>query len=47
MRQKYEIVAEIAGLVGVATPAMSTGSKEPKTIFLEVNTQLGLGLSER
>jgi hypothetical protein len=41
---KEEVVAEIARLVGVPVPPMSTGSKEPKTIFLAVNRQLGLGL---
>ena len=41
---KQEIVAEIARLVAVPVPPMSTGSTEPRKIFAEVNTQLGLGL---
>lgn len=41
---KQEIVTEIARLVGVPAPPMSTGSTEPRKIFSEVNTQLGLGL---
>lgn len=41
---KQEIVAEIARLVSVPAPPMSTGSTEPRKIFSEVNAQLGLGL---
>jgi hypothetical protein len=45
--RKSDLVAEIAGLIGIDPPAMSTGSTEPKVIFVEVNTQLGLGLPSR
>lgn len=42
---KAQIVKTIADLVGaVPVPAMSTGSTEPKEIFVRVNDQLGLGL---
>ena len=43
---KSELVAAIARELGVETPRMSTGSTEPKTIFLLVNESLGLRLSE-
>lgn len=33
MNTKEEIVQDIAGRLGVATPAMSTGSTEPRVIF--------------
>lgn len=42
--RKSEIVRKIADLLGVAAPAMSTGSTEPRAIFVCVNDQLGLGL---
>ncbi|MGH2777286.1 MAG: hypothetical protein ACRDJB_01405 [Actinomycetota bacterium] len=42
--KKDEIVAEIARLLGVEAPPMSTGSTEPKAIFTLVNSRLGLGL---
>jgi hypothetical protein len=41
---KGEIVSEIAHLLGTLAPPMSTGSTEPKEIFLAINTELGLGL---
>lgn len=44
---KSQIVEEIAGLLQVAAPRMSTGSTEPKEIFLSVNDRLGLGISDR
>jgi hypothetical protein len=44
-RSKSELVAAIASELGVETPRMSTGSTEPKTIFLLINESLGLGLS--
>jgi hypothetical protein len=47
MRRKEHIVAEIAALAGVAVPPMSTGSTEPKSIFLAINSQFGLGLDIR
>lgn len=43
--QKVELVAAIASALGVDTPKMSTGSTEPKEIFLLANEVLGLGLS--
>lgn len=43
-RLKSDIVAEIARLVGADTPPMSTGSTEPKKIFVLVNERLGLGV---
>lgn len=41
---KSDIVAEIADVIGVEPPKMSTGSTEPKEIFLLVNEALGLGI---
>lgn len=41
---KGDIVADLADLVGAPTPMMSTGSTEPKEIFLLINNRLGLGL---
>ena len=43
-RFKKDIVAEIAQLLGVPAPPMSTGSTEPKEIFILVSRELGLGL---
>ncbi len=43
-RRKVEIVGEIARLLGVAPPPMSTGSTEPRAIFDLVNSRLGLGV---
>lgn len=42
--RKSDIVQEIAERLGVAAPAMSTGSTEPRAIFALVNDHLGLGL---
>lgn len=42
--RKSDIVQEIAELLAVAAPAMSTGSTEPRAIFALVNDHLGLGL---
>lgn len=44
---KAEVVAEIAALIGVTTPPMSTGSTEPRAIFDLVNDRLGLGIDPR
>lgn len=44
---KAELVAEIADVLGVESPRMSTGSTEPKEIFTLVNESLGLGVSGR
>lgn len=41
---KTDVVAEIAALIGVAAPPMSTGSKEPRAIFDLVNDRLSLGI---
>ena len=45
-RSKSELVEAIARELGVEAPRMSTGSTEPKTIFLLANESLGLRLSE-
>jgi hypothetical protein len=45
--QKAQVVGEIAELLQVTPPRMSTGSTEPKEIFLLVNDRLGLGISDR
>ncbi|CAL8967804.1 hypothetical protein CELL_00090 [Cellulomonas sp. T2.31MG-18] len=42
--QKVDLVAAIASALGVQAPKMSTGSTEPKEIFLIANEVLGLGL---
>lgn len=42
--QKSDVVAEIARLLGVGAPPMSTGSTEPRLIFELVNDRLGLGI---
>ena len=43
-KKKAELVAELASLIGLPeTPKMSTGSTEPKEIFIAVNEALGLG----
>lgn len=44
---KEELVAAIARHLGISPPPMSTGSTEPKQIFVAVNRQLGLGLDDR
>lgn len=44
-RVKADVVSEIADIIGVPAPPMSTGSTEPKTIFLLVNEAFGLGIS--
>lgn len=46
-RLKVEIVTEIARLIGVPPPHMSTGSTEPREIFVLVNSHLGLGIDPR
>lgn len=45
--QKADLVASIAAELGVEMPRMSTGSTEPKEIFLLANDVLGLGLPAR
>lgn len=41
---KGEIVAEIARLIEVTPPPMSTGSSAPRQIFAAINDRLGLQL---
>lgn len=41
---KTEVVAQIAEMLGVPAPHMSTGSSEPRRIFELANEVLGLGL---
>lgn len=43
-RTKEDVVKELAHMLGVVAPAMSTGSTEPKEIFVAVVRVLGLGL---
>ena len=43
-RTKKDLITEIAVLIGVDAPPMSTGSTEPRRIFELVNEQLGLGI---
>ncbi|WP_146826665.1 hypothetical protein [Aeromicrobium flavum] len=38
---------EIADRLGVEVPKMSTGSTEPREIFVLVNRYLGLGIDEK
>jgi hypothetical protein len=45
-RLKVDIVAEIAGYIGIEVPHMSTGSTEPRALFDAVNVELGLGISD-
>ena len=42
--KKEDVVNEIAKLIGVKPPKMSTGSTEPKELFLLINQILGLGM---
>jgi hypothetical protein len=44
---KSDIVAEVADVLGVAPPKMSTGSTEPKELFILINDALGLGIPTR
>jgi hypothetical protein len=46
-KTKADINAELADLVGVDPPHMSTGSTEPKQIFILINDVLGLGLTTK
>lgn len=45
--RKGDIVVEIAARIGVEPPKMSTGSTEPRTLFVKVNDMLGLGLDPK
>lgn len=44
MRYKSDYVWAIANLIEVPLPHMSTGSTEPRQLFVDINEQLGLGL---
>lgn len=44
---KADLVQDIAKMLGVEAPRMSTGSTEPKAIFTLANDRLGLGLDSR
>ena len=46
-RTKETVVDEIAALLGVTNPHMSTGSSEPRRIFELANEVLGLGIDNR
>lgn len=46
-RCKADVVQEIADVLGVKAPPMSTGSTEPKAVFLMVNEAFGLGIPPR
>lgn len=39
---KGDLVAEIASLLGIENPGLSTGSTERKTLFIAANDRLGL-----
>ena len=41
---KVDVVIEIAQLLRVTPPRMSTGSTEPKELFLLINETLGFGI---
>lgn len=42
--RKVDVVQDIADALGIKAPPMSTGSTEPKEIFLLVNEAFGLGV---
>lgn len=44
---KEELVREIAELLKVDPPHMSTGSTEPKAIFEMANDRIGLGIPDK
>jgi hypothetical protein len=45
VKRKVDYVWAISSLVDIDMPHMSTGSTEPRELFVAVNEQLGLGLS--
>jgi hypothetical protein len=45
VRHKVDVVHAIAVLIEIETPHMSTGSTEPRGLFVAVNDALGLGLA--
>ena len=45
--RKVDIVHQLAHEIGVPPPPMSSGSTEPRIIFVLVNDRLGLGVDER
>lgn len=46
-RSKSDLVHELAVVLGILPPQMSTGSTEPKAILIATNELLGLGLNPR
>ncbi len=42
--RKVDLVNAIANALGIEAPPMSTGSTEPRTIFVAANDHLGLGI---
>ena len=44
--RKVDIVHQLAHEIGVPPPPMSSGSTEPRLIFVLVNDRLGLGIDE-
>lgn len=44
MRYKSDYVWAISTLIEVEVPHISTGSTEPRRLFVDINEQLGLGL---
>jgi hypothetical protein len=44
---KADLVWEVAGLLAVTAPPMSTGSTEPRVIFDLIDDRLGLGVTAR
>jgi hypothetical protein len=47
MGLKADLVEQLARALGIPTPAMSTGSTEPKAILTAASDYLGLGLDAR
>jgi hypothetical protein len=45
VKSKEDLILEIAALVGMEPPGMSTGSTGRKEIFIMVNETLGLGIT--
>jgi hypothetical protein len=41
---KEELISEISAMLGVPSPKVSTGSTEPKEVFLLINDLLGLAI---
>jgi hypothetical protein len=41
---KVELIVDIASMLGIAAPKVSTGSTEPKELFILINDLLGLAI---